>query len=576
MNPETQNCQNCKKDFIIEVDDFGFYEKIKIPPPTFCPHCRFERRATYRNERNLFWNKSAKSGERLLALYPLQSGVAVYHENEWKADDWDGLDYGKDYDFNRTFFEQFHELVKIVPKNARSNEINVNVNSDYTANASHLRNCYLIFNSDGVENCSYGNAVDGSKECLEMSYSFNCELSYESFWNTNCYGTHFSSHCEKCADVWFSKDCIGCVNCFGCVNLRHKNFYIFNQPYSKEDYEKKLSEMRLNSWGGLQKILQEAHAFWLKNPVKYIQGIQNTNVTGEYVSHSRNIHQGYLIRESENLRYCQYQMVPTNKDCMDITVWGGGNQLSYENTTCGWGMFNVKFCVECWPEVRDTEYSMFMRNSKDCFGCVGLRNKQYCIFNKQFSKKEFFELRKKIVDHMNLMPYTDKKGNVYKYGEFFPIEHSLFGHNTSIAGEHFALSREETIQQGYPWDESESHEYKTTIQAKELPDTIEDVSDEILSAIISCTECRRAYRIIKMELDFLRKEKIPLPRLCVNCRHKERVSQRNSFKLFQRQCMCNKKGHFHRMKCDVEFETSYSPDRPETVYCEKCYQQEVY
>ena len=27
--------------------------------------------------------------------------------------------------------------------------------------------------------------------------------------------------------------------------------------------------------------------------------------------------------------------------------------------------------------------------------------------------------------------------------------------------------------------------------------------------------------------------------------------------------------------CPNEFETTYSPDRPEIVYCEQCYQQEV-
>ena len=34
MKQETENriCQNCKKDFAIEVDDFSFYEKIpRIP-----------------------------------------------------------------------------------------------------------------------------------------------------------------------------------------------------------------------------------------------------------------------------------------------------------------------------------------------------------------------------------------------------------------------------------------------------------------------------------------------------------------------------------------------------------------
>ena len=31
MNIEKRNCQNCKNDFVIDSDDFGFYEKIKVP-----------------------------------------------------------------------------------------------------------------------------------------------------------------------------------------------------------------------------------------------------------------------------------------------------------------------------------------------------------------------------------------------------------------------------------------------------------------------------------------------------------------------------------------------------------------
>jgi len=29
---EVRICQNCKKDFTIEPEDFTFYEKIKVPP----------------------------------------------------------------------------------------------------------------------------------------------------------------------------------------------------------------------------------------------------------------------------------------------------------------------------------------------------------------------------------------------------------------------------------------------------------------------------------------------------------------------------------------------------------------
>ena len=41
--------------------------------------------------------------------------------------------------------------------------------------------------------------------------------------------------------------------------------------------------------------------------------------------------------------------------------------------------------------------------------------------------------------------------------------------------------------------------------------------------------------------------------------------------------MCDKQNHLHGNKnCEIEFETSDSPDRPEIVHCEKCYKQEVY
>ena len=62
--------------------------------------------------------------------------------------------------------------------------------------------------------------------------------------------------------------------------------------------------------------------------------------------------------------------------------------------------------------------------------------------------------------------------------------------------------------------------------------------------------------------------KIPIPRRCFYCRHEARLKRRNPFKLWHRKCM--------KLGCENEFETSYSPDRPEIIYCEKCYQQEVY
>ena len=79
-------------------------------------------------------------------------------------------------------------------------------------------------------------------------------------------------------------------------------------------------------------------------------------------------------------------------------------------------------------------------------------------------------------------------------------------------------------------------------------------------------ECSRNYRLIARELDFYRKMSIPIPRKCWNCRFVENIRRRGPYKFWKRNCA----------KCQKEITTNYAPDRPEIVYCESCYQKEVY
>ena len=195
---------------------------------------------------------------------------------------------------------------------------------------------------------------------------------------------------------------------------------------------------------------------------------------------------------------------------------------------------------------------------------------------------------------MENMPYTDKKGRVYGYGEFFPFETSPFAYNESLAQEYFPINKEVASKIGYRWKEPEEKNYQITMEAMALPDNINDTQDSIINEMIGCThlgkcnqQCTTAFKITTEDLKIYRSAKLPLPRLCPNCRHYERLKQRNPLKLRQRQCMCRGKqsensiyqnGAEHRHgteKCSNEFETSYAPDRPEIVYCESCYNSEV-
>jgi hypothetical protein len=275
------------------------------------------------------------------------------------------------------------------------------------------------------------------------------------------------------------------------------------------------------------------------------------------------------------------------KEIMDSSS-GGESELCYETTGLA-RTSNVRFsyrAVDC----RDTQYCFYVDLSKSIFGCVGVKNKQYCILNYQYTKEEYEELVPKIIKHMNENPYIDSAGRAYKYGDFFPLDLSPWAYNETAAQEYFPINAKIASEKHYRWKEKDKRDYKITIPASKLPDDIKDVKDDIMNEVIGCehggkcyddlkfcgADCTTAYKIIPAELAFYRRMNLPLPRLCPNCRHYRRLKEKNPHKLWHRSCSCEKSGHSHSGKCQNEFETTYSPERPEIVYCEKCYQQEIY
>ncbi|MFA6190628.1 MAG: hypothetical protein WC711_03950, partial [Candidatus Staskawiczbacteria bacterium] len=149
---ENKVCQNCKQDFIIEPDDFAFYEKMKVPAPTFCSECRLQRRLSWRNEWKLFRKKDIH-GKEIFSIFQGDSPVKILEVAEWYSDSFDPLSYSKDYDFSKPFFEQFKELFYQVPLMSRS--LTNPVRSDYCMNATDPKDCYLTFAVSYVENSAY-------------------------------------------------------------------------------------------------------------------------------------------------------------------------------------------------------------------------------------------------------------------------------------------------------------------------------------------------------------------------------------------------------------------------------------
>ena len=573
MDQETRQCQNCKNEFVIEPDDFAFYEKVKIPAPTWCWSCRMARRMNFRNERTLYKRKcnTPAHEEEIISAYSDEKQT-IYDQKYWWSDAWSPLDYGKDYDFSVSFFKQFKELYDSVPK---SNLVNKNnANCDYVNWLDESKNCYLAFGGGWCENVLYANRAFYSKDSVDVYFVGKTDSCYENVNCQNSYRLFFGDNSENCVDSSLIYDCRGCSNCFGCVGLRKKQYHIFNEPYTKEEYLEKIKKLDLGSYKNLIENRKTFEEIKLGFPRKFASVQHVNDSTGDNISSAKNCKFIFdcVDGKNENSKFCFFTGAGI-REAYDGVGCGVESELLCENVAATVSVAKTFFSVEI-RESHNIYYSIVCHNSSNLFGCIGLRNKQYCIFNKQYTKEEYEALVAKIIDHINEMPYVDSKGRIYKYGEFFPSELSPFCYNETIAQEYFPLTKEQALEQGYGWKDSENRDYKVDILSENLPDHIRDVGDDIIGKVIECAhkgecneQCTEAFKIIPQELQFYKRMNLPLPRVCPNCRHYGRLKQRNPLNLWHRKCM--------KPGCSNEFETSYASDRPETIYCESCYTREV-
>ncbi len=580
---EKRICQNCKKDFTLEIEDFLFYEKIKVPPPTFCPECRTVRRLCWRNEMSFFRRKCDAPGhdEMLISFIHPNEKLKVVDSKYWWGDEWDPISLGKEYDFSKPFFKQWEELRNSSPIQCLSN-IKA-TNSDYCNVAEGSKDSYMCSGSWRIDRTFYSNRISYTTDCGDLYVCYRCELCYDCLFCTDCYRTRYSFNCKSCVDSCFLYDCHGCTNCFGCTNLRNKSYCMWNEQLSRDEYLSRLAKINLKSYKTILELKKKFNELYIKSIHRFANYSKMVNSTGDNLDGVKNCKYcfdatGTRIEDSKYIHWVALYA----KDVYDSGPGIGEGEMIYEAFDTGIGNFRNLFTSVVYSS-NNIEYAFNCHGCDNLFGCIGLRSKKYCILNKQYEKVEYEALVPKIKKQMDEVPYIDKKGIIYKYGEFFPAELSTFAYNETVAQDYFPLTKEEAIKRGYKWRDRKISEYVTTMKAKDIMDSLEDIPESITNEIIGCEHegkcidrCLGAYKITKDELSLYRQLGVPLPRLCFICRHEERLRKRNPMKLWHRTCMCEKKNHEHSGKCMNEFETAYAPDRPEIVYCEKCYNKEVY
>lgn len=396
------------------------------------------------------------------------------------------------------------------------------------------------------DSCDCYHATDGSNErhyeCIDIFNSYQCQYSF------------FLRDCSSC---YYCYDLRNCSDCFLSTNLRSKSYVFLNQQYNREEYQKKIKEYNLGSREVREKLYKEFMNLLKKDSINKFAFIQQApNCTGNFIANSKNSHNVFDANDLEN---CKNMYIGLDtKDSADCYHIGFKTELAYEIHAII-RSYNVLFSNLSYDN-RNIEYCDSCHNSADIFGCVGIKNGTYAIFNKRYSKEEYFKLKEKIIEYMK------KTG---EYGEFFPFHLSPYGYNETQGQVYMPLTKEEALSSGFNWEDATTGIYgKETLEKDNIPDDIIDIPESITKEIFKCEDCTKNYNIIPQELLFYKKEIVPVPRLCPDCRYKKRIALRLPRKLWYRKCM--------NEGCENKFETAYSPDRPEKVYCEDCYNKTLY
>ncbi len=550
MLATAQKCKITGKEFKISQYEEDFFERMGLPLPTLCIEERHRRRLAYRNERSIYKSTCDFTGKPIISLYSPDKDLTVYSQEAWWDDDWDAHDYGRDYDFNRPFFEQFAELQRAVPRLSLMNT--KAENSEYCNITVSNKNCYLVFGGDFNEDCMNSVFCFHSRDCSDLYWMNRGELCYECVDCGDLYNCRYTTHSYTCRDSAFLFDCRGCTDCFACVGLRNKQYYFFNKSYSKEEYEQKIREYDLGSHLGVKKAQEEYFNFKLSCPHRASWIINCENSSGNNLVNVKNCRNCFDIEgPAEDLR--DIILAGWNiKDAFSCDHVGHGLELGHELVGSIGGHLNI-FGTFIWYS-NDIFYSdMIVNSSHDLFGCSNMKKAEYCILNKQYRKEDYEDLRARIVEHMK---------STGEWGEFFPIENSLWCYNETIAQDYAPLEKDEALKRGLKWHDEET---KSVGSGDIVPESIDEVDESILDKTFVCKSSGRPYRINEKEYKLYKRLKVPIPHFAPETRNVMRFKSRNPWKIWERECE----------KCGSDITSSYDPVRDEKVVCETCYRKFV-
>ena len=287
------------------------------------------------------------------------------------------------------FLKEYQELKQKFPK--RPNHTFRSENSDFGDILYQCKNAYYCFDTSDSQDIVYIFDSYLAKNCVDGDYVIESENCYECVDTVKSNNCTFVTYSNTMIESHFCYDCTNCTNVFGCVNLRNKQYCIFNKQYEKEEYEKKVEELLKRPY---EENLAELEELKKKFPLTQTKVLYSENC--DYCNMVFDGKNCYLCFDAAFCQNCSYLYDShRNKYCYDMTQ-SHRNEWLYECTDANHSnnsiyltycnaLFDSAFCEEC-------------SDSNNLLGCVALSNSEYCILNKQYTQEEYEKIKGELME----------------------------------------------------------------------------------------------------------------------------------------------------------------------------------
>ena len=460
-----------------------------------------------------------------ISRYPSTNRIKIEDYNSFMKKREDLQKTWCDYDLQLSFFDN---VIKFFKNFHHPNLIFYWTveNADFSDQSYNVENVYL--SNTTIIDCSnvlYSFSVSTSSNVINSFYVKWSEVVHFSKWIQKSYKIFYSAYIYDSNNIYFSDNLIGCNECISCSHLENQKYCINNKQLPKDEYFKKKKD-----------ILSNKKKFFY-----YYQWLDH-----KWQSYWNNGASWNYILNSEHVENWLYVMYGKNQRNVWLTWWNTQNENIFDTFSAGaaWGndFYAViaagksqnLYCSTLIVWSSNIYYSYYLENCSYCLGCIWLKNKSFCILNKQYTKEERFEKANEIFAQM------EKDGDL---GKFFPWSMNPFYFNDTVAyliddsftkeevEKEWYLRRDEAIKVDIPeWMDMVKTTELNNYQWRKINDkfyTLEQIWDkklkewiemqryidpEILKKVI-VDEKGNYYRIVKMEYDFLMKHALPLPEI---------------------------------------------------------------